>query len=214
MKTVLMVLAAGSAAAVASASTILSPTAVLLNTGGQFDADYPITRTIDRSGLFTPFVSGVSDFDAYLAGSPLHNFIAFGNEWFTPVGVTASTIVYDLGAEYTVDRLALWNEDASGFTSLVVTTSLVSDFSSSASGGAFNPANNDQAIDYAAEVLAFTGGARGARYIKIDVTGPQPNGSFTGLGMGEIAFSVNPIPAPGAIALIVPALAAVSRRRR
>ena len=98
----------------ANAGTILSPTAALASS--EFSSDYSINNTIDQSGLSSGFVSGVTDFDTYLATNPTHNLLAFHNEWFTPEGVHSAQVDYNLGAIYNIDRLALWNEEFSGLS--------------------------------------------------------------------------------------------------
>ena len=102
-----------------NADIILSPTSVLQNTAGEM-VGYPIVRTIDQSGLQANFVSGVTDFDVYF-GNPLHRMEADIGEWWAPVGPSTGTIDYDLGADYDLTRIALWNEDAYGFASFEVT---------------------------------------------------------------------------------------------
>ena len=100
----------------AQASVITSPTgATASSTFIAAGFDFDIGNTIDHSGLSTNFISGVSDFDAYLAGNPMHTSLADHNEWFSQLGVTQASIIYDLGSVKTVDRLALWNEEFSGF---------------------------------------------------------------------------------------------------
>ncbi len=168
------------------AGLILSPVAVLQNTGGINSSPYDIGNTINQSGLSTNFVSGVTDFDTYLAGNPLHNYLADNNEWFTPLNVTSSTIIYDLGAVYSIARLTLWNEEFSGIASMSVSTSVDPSFATSSSVGVFAPANNPFDQDYAAQVFDLTDTT--ARYVQLVVTGPQVPNQGNYVSMGEIAF--------------------------
>jgi uncharacterized protein (TIGR03382 family) len=212
MKALCSVLCLGACASMAAASAIRSPVAVISNSAGEFGPDAAIGTTIDHSGLITPFSNG-DDFDAYMSGGPLHSLIYAFQEWFSPGGGESfSSIVYDLGADYTVDRLAYWNEDAGGVAGVTVTTSLNGTFGDAIGAGSFAPTDWTGGLDYGADVHAFA--ARGARYIRVDVSGIPSSSVWPGLSMGEIAFSTNPIPAPGAAALLgVAGLVGLRRRR-
>ena len=195
-----LVLAACTIACLATASPvaagfITSPTAVLENTGGEFSNGYAITNAINGSGLSTGFTSGFTDFDAYLAGNPLHTNQSAFYEWFTPLNVTSSTVIFDLGVTGSINRIALWNEEGSGVASLVVQTSNDAAFGSFTAAGSFIPINNPDGSMYPAEVLALT--ASTGRYVRLFVTGPQANFTFNGIGLGEIAFDVGFAPAVG-----------------
>ncbi|MES2460965.1 MAG: discoidin domain-containing protein [Armatimonadota bacterium] len=182
----------------ASAQVILSPTAVLQNTGGNFNSYAGIGQTIDQSGLSTKFTSGVTNFNSYIAGNPLHSTFYFGNEWFSSEGVTASTITYDLGAVYSVDRLALWNEEAAGINTLSVFTSTDPGLVTFTAVGNFTPTNNPDSIPYPAQVFSLL--TTNARYVRLSVTGPQvPNDGTNLVGMGEIAFSTSAAVTPNAV---------------
>lgn len=212
MKKLFVSALAAAFSAASFASAILSPTAVISNTAGEYAAG-DLAHVHDQSGLSAGFTSGVTDFDTYLAGNPTHTDSYPGFEWFSIEDVTAGTIVFDLGADYLVDRFALWNEEYTGLASVTVTTSLLLDFSSSAGGGTHNPANSPLGSGYPAEVFALDGGARATRYVKLDLTGPQPGFLYNGLSMGEIAFSVNPVPEPATMAVLCAGTLALLRRK-
>lgn len=213
-------LAVGCISLPAHADQIRSPSSVLSNTGGDFGAGYTIQNAINHSGLSTDFTNGVTNFDTYLAGNPSHSFVASGNEWFTPLDVTSSTIVFDMGAQYNINRLALWNEEFAGINSMSVFTSNDPTFGTSTSVGSFNPTDNPPGVDYFSQVFTLT--STNARYVELNVTGPNPltaEGNY--VSMGEIAFattnSTTSTPEPGAIALFSSLCisgAALLRRRR
>jgi hypothetical protein len=174
------------------ADTIVS--AVSATASSTFSSQFDISNTINQSGLNIGYVSGVTDFDAYLAQNPLESFIAT-NEWFTASNVTSATVTYNLGSILTMDRIALWNEDSAGFGQGVVSTS--SDGITFVSLTTINPANNPVNVDYGAQVFGFASTA--AQYVRLDLSGcPQPGGTgFIGCGIGEIAFSnASTVPGP------------------
>ena len=64
----------------AEAGLIVAPVGVTANTMG--DPLLSIGKTFDQSGLNVGYTSGVTDFDAYVAGTPTHAFVVAGvNGW-------------------------------------------------------------------------------------------------------------------------------------
>lgn len=189
-----------------SGATIVSPISGVVNTSGPGFGS--LADTLNQNGLLTNFVSGVTNFDTYIATNPLHSLVFFGNEWFSNQDATTAMVTYDLGSTRRIDRLALWNEESSGIgllnlfysTDNITFTSLVS-----------NIIPTDHAVvNYAADVISF-GGAVDARYVRFDMSNcPQPNGgSFAACAIGEVAFSVNSIPEPSSMVMLGLGLAAL-----
>jgi hypothetical protein len=180
----------------ASAAVIVSPTSGVIDIGGPGFGS--LLNTYDQSGLSTGFISGVTDFDGYLALNPTHTTTFDGFEWFSNEGTTSATVTYDLGSSLNIDRLALWNEESSGIGSLNLSYS--NDNITFSSLGTFAPFDNPSA-NYPAEVFSFA--STSARYVRFDMSGcPQPlPGSFASCAIGEVAFSVNAnkVPEPSGI---------------
>ena len=145
----------------------------------------------------------------------MHTSVADHNEWFSQLGVTQASIIYDLGSVKTVDRLALWNEEFSGFGTGRIDYSLdgqtfLSLISISPVDSPFDGSPSDQ--PYGAQVFGWE--TVSARYFRFDVSGcPQPDGDPALLcGIGEVAFSVvqqEPplVPEPGTLSLLALGLA-------
>ena len=182
-----IICAALTSGSAADAGAILSPVAVISNTGGSSGSGFEITNTIDQSGLSTGFVSGVTDFDTYLATNPLHSFQT--GEWFSQIGPLRAVIVYDLGQSFLVTRMALWNEEAAGILSTTVDISDDVTFVSFSNAGTFAPLSNQVNVDYPAEVFNLAPSV--GRFVRMDVSG-FAGGSF--VSMGEIAFEVSSLP--------------------
>ena len=203
-------------------------------------SDFDIRWAINQGGLYDTFDSGVSDFDTYMATNPLHNFLPNRNEWFGALkgpilvgpgglfgGWRPDWAVFDLGAVYEIDRIALWAEEIGGFSSADVSISTNNvDFTEVLTinptdnpfmpvSGAGTPPNH--AYDYGADIFGFNS-VVSAQYIRLDMQCVQPNGTYAGCSMGEIAFSVASydIPEPSVIALMGAGLAGFgfARRRR
>lgn len=194
----------------ANASVIISPDSVISNSAGNYSSDYSITSTIDQSGLSSPFTSGVTDFDDYFATSPTHSDKR-GKEWWGTFGTGFGTVVYDLGAIFTIDRLALWNEESNGIYSFELYSDTASDFSSQFYLGTFSPTDNIDNDDYLADIFSLT--SKEARYVRLEMTGVVPI-----LSMGEIAFSARtPVPEPATMLLFglgLLGLAGVNRKKQ
>jgi hypothetical protein len=99
-------------AATARAGTILSPVAVLGTDLGTFDPTVPLENMINQSSIDKPFVSGVTDFDAYFTtGAQPFGQGGPGN-WqsnFTFNLPLTGFVDFDLGSVQTIERMAIWN---------------------------------------------------------------------------------------------------------
>lgn len=201
-----------SAATASNAAVIVS--AVGATATNEFGPGFEITNTIDQSGLSANYVSGVTDFDAYIGANPIHSFTALDLEWFTEEDVLTATVVYDLGVALRLDRFALWHEEASGFSTALISHSL--DGISFTGSPTINPVDSPLTTDYGAQVFGF-GGIIMARYVQFDIRDcPDATFTFNACAMGEVAFS-SPVPIPGALVFLlsgVGGLAVVRRRTR
>lgn len=197
----------------AGAATIVSAVSV---TASSERASVPAINTINQSGLSTTYVSGVTDFDSYIGTNPLHTTSAFNNEWFSDFGNVTPTLTFALGSVQTIDRVALWVEEASGFSTAVLSAS--TDGVSFGNLGTINPADPPPSSAYPAQVFGFA--PTMMQFFRMDMSGcPQPNpGATSECSLGEIAFSAGagptPIPIPAGGALLLSALAALGATRR
>jgi hypothetical protein len=207
-----------------AAPVVRSPISVYVNTGGQADGVSGVTNAINTSGLSTPFVSGVTDWNTYF-GSQIHTDLYAGNEWFSQLNVMSVTLAFDMGAQYTIDKMALWNEEVSGISHVDVYTSNDSTFGVQTLVGSFNPVDSPLGFSYSQQIFSLV--TTSAQYIKFVATG-APDERIPGSGdgytsMGEIAFSTDaasvavPVPAalPAGLACVgLLAAGRIKRRRR
>lgn len=199
-----LVVAAGmlSVGMIARADVIISPVAAPVNTAGEYDSETPISNTYDQNGLSAGFTSGVTNFASYIAGDPLKNF-AYTDEWFSPLGVTSGTVVYDLGQAYSISQMAFWQEDAGGVSSVEVFACTDATCTTETELGLFDPPANTYGVDYGPDVFDLA--TADTEFVALQLTGPGPGGNWNGLSMGEVAFNasaVGPTPEPSSMALL------------
>jgi hypothetical protein len=207
--------AIGLVAGSAANATIVSAVAGTINSGGPGFGT--LTETFNQAGLSSNYVSGVTDFNTYIASGPTHTVSFGGFEWFSSQGSSSASVTYDLGSVMSIDALALWNEESSGIGTLDLFGSTDGmSFFSLASG--LSPTDHGLA-PYLADVFTFM--ATNLRFIRFDMSNcPQPNvGSFAACAIGEVAFrstdgNVIPLPAAGWLLLSGVGALSVARARR
>jgi len=158
-----------------------------------------IQSTFNSYGLIDDYVSGETDFDAYIASNPLHvwNFslldagFTYYHEWFGNNGTTSATVSYDLGSVQQTLGMALWNEDGNGIGELNILGSTDGQ-TWTLLGSQLKPTDNPTEQDYRADVYAW--GMTSARYIKLEMSKCPASDTWASCSIGEVAFNVSAVP--------------------
>lgn len=190
----------------AGAAVMIQPASVTSVTP-LFSASYQLTNMINKDGLSTPYVSGVTDYASYLlsvptqASNPLTQYAVMSE---------ATSVIYefDLGQSYTLSHFVLWNGPASASTRVSTFTISVSSspaFATLQNLGTFS-STPTAAHPVAAEGFALTEGQ--GRYVRLEVT----NAGGPRTLIGEVAFAAVPEPSTALLASL--ACLALTRRSR
>ncbi|MFM1942062.1 MAG: hypothetical protein RI897_1044 [Verrucomicrobiota bacterium] len=182
------------------AGTMLSPVEVTENTLGTYSQTNRVTKMLDQSGLATRFNSNSTDFDAYFnSGQDTTANPASTNTWKSLATFDlplTGYLEFDLGKNYTVDQIAIWNVSLED-----VDVELRFDpLDEGTPCGSFLLHNYlSKTTNCPADILALTEPTAG-RYLRLNInssyTLPPPNQSFAFATIGEIAVSVLPPPPP------------------
>jgi len=162
---------------------------------GELQPDGNLVHAINQSGLLSAYTSGVTDFDAYMAGDPGH-FSFPGNDWLTitPTGV----VDFNLGSVLPIGRMAVWNfggNTAFDFTQIHLFGSLDAAFLTPVDLGTFNlvvPTINP----VGAQILSFS--STSVQYIRMQVVA---NNGADRSALGEVAFAAASVPEPSSLSL-------------
>jgi hypothetical protein len=170
----------------ASAATIVMQGAQSVTTFGNAglgefrDVDGPLAanRMINQGGLTKGYLNG-QDQAAYLAQTPVHTD-SRSQEWFSRTGQFSpddlsfsglNFIEFDLGADYDLRNIVLWNEDFAGINNFSVLTST----SANRNGFniVFNPLNGSSTFKAQDVDAQPTRNLAGVRNTRANIEGPQ-----------------------------------------
>ncbi len=178
---------------------VLSPVAVIGTDLGTFSPTAPLESMINQSGIDAPFVSGTTDFDTYFAtpGQPFGSPGDGGtNNWQSDFSFDLPLMGYvdfDLGASYSLDKMAVWNRSISN-----VTVRISDDTNSLATeqiAGSFKLSDHlNYPYSYEVDVVPF-GASYVGRYVRLQINSTyqySPSDSFAYAIIGEVVFSALP----------------------
>jgi len=175
-------------APVAQAGVIIQPKAVTVNIGGEL-LNYSAANMINQSGLSKTYVSGVTDFDTYIASNPIHS--ASAGEWLSTGPVSFARVTFDLGEVTEFNGFAIWNEDSSSIGSIIASVFPGGSYI----GVGLNDTLASIGRDYGPTVQGHQ--VVKSRYVQFDIYGCNRAGfTHNGCGLGEVAFRSTALPPP------------------
>jgi hypothetical protein len=191
----------------------LQPASVSTNMGETF----PVRHTIDQSGLFPRYTHLVSNFDSFIASNPTANHQFGLAVWSSQFNVRTGNLDFDLGGQYIVGAMALWNLGTADPSSLHHFNIWVDDNSSFSSPEKVDEftASNSLGTDSAVGAQVFTFAPVSASFVRIEVIDTWDPSSF-GTGFNEVMFAT-PVPEPEIYAMLLAGLGLVGfigRRRK
>ncbi len=195
-------------AGAAQAGTILQPAAVSTTLAGW---GWDLNWTINQSGFLSNYVSGVTDFDTFVAGA--EHSAGWLAGWTAPMsGNSAGFVDFDLGAVYTIESFASWEgQGPAGANGEMAEFSMYASndptFTTSTHLGDFVGTNAPNT--FTADVYGFA--PTSARYVRLHIQ----DFFFGDISFGEFAFEQSVVPAPAAGALLgMGGVISLRRRRR
>ncbi len=162
-------------------NVILSPVAATESALGTFSGDVVLENMIDQSGLAKSFVNGETSFDQYVfeGNTPAadDDYNGYWQSFITDADEYPGVLDFDLGDEYLVDRIALWNgtaDDVEAFVALSPTGpwESVGTFALENQNPLLYPLVEPQILDLAGEHLA--------QYLRLQVNSAHTFYSFAG----------------------------------
>lgn len=214
MKTILLSTAALAAATLfastADAAKMVAPVSVSVVSGGTAGQQWSVDNVIDQSGMLQYYEPGVTDFDEYLAGDPLHND-SVNTRWLSTTNTSSAKLLFDFGSEITLGAFAFW-DDFSTTNSMFRFTSL-DGLTTFAEIAVADP--NQRGVG----AQAFALPAIKTRYLTLEILGCSPTNqgaTRSGCGLQEIAFATAGVPEPATWAMMIlgfGAIGSVLRRR-
>ena len=209
---VLLCMAALGAASHAHAGVVITPESFSVSSPDPSNPTEATNNIIDQSGLSANYVSGVTDFDSFVASTTA---TFSGQADLGGAGAPPSFFEFDFGEVVDVDAVAIWNQSGSAsLDSFNVETSLLSDFSVSQVFGIFTMSIFGGAFPIAADVFTFN--SDNFRFLRIN---NLTNAGFSSATrINEVAFrQVSQVPEPGyagVLAIALPIVCWMMRRRR
>ncbi len=193
--------------AVAHGAVMIQPTSITSATP-LFNSNFQLTNMINQDGLSTPYVSGVTDYAAYLASVPTQASNPLSQY---AVQSEAASVIYefDLGQSYTLTKFIYWNGPASLSTRVTTVTISVSSsptFATLTNLGRYT-STPSAGHPVAAEGFNLTQGT--GQYVRLQVT----NAGGPRTLIGEVAFAAIPEPST-ALMSVFGGLALMRRSRR
>ncbi len=164
---------------------------------------YPLANTINQSGLSLGYTSLVDDYDNYLATDPYADHGVGSNIWGASEGIRSGHIIFELGGDYYIESMALWNQvlDPSAIQMFSLSVDDNPGFTSPTIIGTFVASNS---LGYWPNTPAqqFSFDTTAASFVRMDILSTWSPTSWAA-SFNEVAFETTSIPEPSSLVLLV-----------
>lgn len=176
---------------------------------GDFGGDNPLVNIINQSSLSSSYVSGSTDFDAFVAGTSAGGLSGSG---FTGTESNGpQQFSFDLGALFSIDGIAVWNSGSVGsITRFELYADNDADFSNGTTALILGASALSTATPSIADVFSFA--SIQTRFIHFNGLASLEPPDFYGLN--EVVFRGTTVPEPGSLALLLLGVAGLGTFRR
>ncbi|KGJ89524.1 PEP-CTERM sorting domain-containing protein [Colwellia psychrerythraea] len=183
----------------AANATLIQANTISTNMGA-INPSFLIQDVINPNGLSALYVSGLTDFDSYVAGTT--HSVAF-EQWISSENIVTGIISFDFGGNVSLNAMALWNSSWGGSGGAIAVNQFEllfdndNNFGNGVIGslGVFNATNTNN--PHPSEVFNFA--STSLQFLHMNIQ--SNHGAISYSGFADVVFRSTDMPEPTSLAL-------------